>query len=86
MSRICHLDAAAGRERICPESRCAFWEPGGAVVEGRCGVEQIDFAGRPGLVSEFLRLRDLLDGAAPLALDPEAWHEYHRLLNDSGEE
>ena len=86
MTRICRLDAAAGPERVCSEGGCSFWEPGGAVVEGRCAFEQVDLAGRPGLVSELLRLRDLLDAAAPAAQDLGAWHEYRRLLKEPGAE
>jgi hypothetical protein len=85
MKRICHLDASSGNERRCSEV-CAFWEPGGAVVEGRCAFEQLDFAGRPGLVAEMIHLRDLLDAAAPAVRDSDAWREYRRVLNESGEE
>lgn len=86
VSRICRLDAAVGRERACSESGCSFWEPGGAVVEGRCALHEVDLAGRSVLVSELLRLRDALDGAASAARDEGTWHEYHRLLNESAEE
>jgi hypothetical protein len=84
--RICRLDESAGHERRCTEDECVFWEPGGAVVEGRCAFEQLDLAARPGLVAELIRLRDLLDAATPGARDSSAWHEYHRFLNESGGE
>lgn len=40
--RTCTLRlAAAGRTEPCPGERCAFWEPGGAVIEGRCVIERL---------------------------------------------
>lgn len=86
MSRPCRLDALAGRERVCPEAKCPFWEPGGAVVEGRCAFERLDLAGRPVLVSKLLRLREEL--SVPVDGDEErrVRRLYHRLLNESGEE
>jgi len=86
MSRLCRLDALAGREQLCPGSACPFWEPGGAVLPGRCAFERLDFAGRPALVVELLRLRELLDAAAPGEEESRARHLYHRLLNESEEE
>ena len=86
MSRPCRLDALVGREQLCPEDRCPFWEPGGAVLEGRCAFEQADLAGRPALVSELLRVRGQLDAAAAGEEERRARHLYHHLLNESSEE
>jgi hypothetical protein len=86
MSRLCRLDALAGQERVCNESRCAFWQPGGAVLEGRCVFEQVDLAGRAALVSELRGLRDVLEAGASDAERTAAEHRYHHLLNDSAEE
>ena len=86
MSRSCRLDALAGRERICGESRCAFWEHGGAVLEGRCVFEQVDLLGRAALVTELRGLRDTLDAAASDAERAVAARRYHDLLSESGEE
>jgi hypothetical protein len=86
MSRLCRLDALSGQERICPEEGCPFWEPGGAVLEGGCVFERLDLLGSPGLVSELLRVRDLLAAAVPGDEELHAWHECHHLLNESGEE
>jgi hypothetical protein len=33
--------AAQGRAEECPREACAFWEPGGAVVEGTCLIERL---------------------------------------------
>ena len=86
MSRPCRLDALAGREQLCPEDGCPFWEPGGAVLEGRCAFERLDLAGCPALVSELLRLREQLDAAAAGEEELRARHLYHQLLNESGVE
>jgi hypothetical protein len=39
--RLCRLEQAVGVEAACPEGRCPFWEPGGAVLEGRCAFEAV---------------------------------------------
>jgi hypothetical protein len=85
MTRPCRLDSLAGTTTLCTERDCPFWEPGGAVLEGRCAFDGVDLLRRPGVVSELLRLRQELAAAAPGA-DGEALHQYHRLLNESGEE
>ena len=79
----CALDHAVGRTAPCPGSLCAFWEPGGAVLAGRCAFEQIDMSGRTELAHELLRIRDLLETPARVAADREARHLLHRLLNGS---
>lgn len=85
MKRPCRLDALAGVTTLCSEGGCPFWEPGGAVLEGRCAFEKIDLVRRPAVVSELLLLRETLVAAAP-GEDGNALHSYHRLLNESGEE
>lgn len=85
MSRECRLDALAGVTTLCTESACPFWEPGGAVLEGRCAFEGLDLLRRSDVVSELLRVREELAGAAP-DRDGRARHCYHRVLNESGEE
>ena len=37
----CTLRLATGVMETCRQQRCAFWEPGGAVVEGGCVVERL---------------------------------------------
>ena len=40
--KTCTLRLAAERRvEPCSTERCAFWEPGGAVVEGSCVVERL---------------------------------------------
>ena len=45
--------AADGTVELCAHDECAFWEPGGAVLSGRCVLDRLgtdlrraDFAGR----------------------------------------
>jgi hypothetical protein len=62
-SENCTLRAAAGRgEESCPRETCAFWEPGGAVVDGGCGVERLALDVRRADVASFLLdLRERLE-------------------------
>ncbi len=57
---LCRLEQAEGREVRCPEGECAFWEPGGAVLDGRCVLHEVDFAREPGLAKWLLEFRDSL--------------------------
>jgi hypothetical protein len=57
----CELELAAGRLVTCPGDRCVFWEPGGAVLPGRCRLEQLDLRGRGALADYLLALRARLE-------------------------
>jgi hypothetical protein len=59
----CTLRLAAEKEReLCPRDLCAFWEPGGAVLAGRCMIDRlgIDIRGRD-LAAYLLELRERLE-------------------------
>ncbi len=56
--RLCRLEETEGLHVVCVEDRCAFWEPGGAVLEGRCVLEGIDFSREPGLARWLIEIRD----------------------------
>jgi len=58
--RLCRLEQIEGRDVRCPEEKCAFWEPGGAVLEGRCILDRIDVSCEPGLAAWLLEFRDAL--------------------------
>ena len=58
---LCRLEELQGRKVRCPEEKCAFWEPGGAVLQGRCVLHGIDFSREPGLADW---LREFRDGLA----------------------
>lgn len=63
--RICRLHLAAhGHAEACGSDRCAFWEPGGAVVAGSCllGRLGVDLE-RPGLAEYLMTVREDIEGA-----------------------
>jgi hypothetical protein len=41
MEKLCSLSVVAGDDEVCPRGWCAFWEHGGAVVEGGCAIERM---------------------------------------------
>jgi hypothetical protein len=83
--RHCKLRlAAVGDVEVCPEERCAFWEPGGAVLDGNCLIERlaVDLSDRE-LAAYLLQARERLERARDLAEAEEAHREFaHRLGRD----
>jgi hypothetical protein len=86
MSSICRLERVMGRSAPCPGDACPFWEPGGAVLEGRCAFERLDLAGRPEVVAELLQVRHMLESAVSEDEERDARHLFHRVLNESPDE
>jgi hypothetical protein len=86
MSRICRLEQVAERDAPCPEAGCPFWEPGGAVLKGRCAFERLDLDGRPQVAAELLGVRRLLESAVSEAEERHARNLFHRALNESADE
>ena len=84
MKRLCVLEQAArGEATVCPESECPFWEPGGAVLAGRCALDEVDLAGRADVARELLCVRERL---RTLRADEREKHLlllYRRLLKTS---
>jgi hypothetical protein len=61
MKRLCVLEQVArGEATACLETDCPFWEPGGAVLAGRCALDEVDLAGRADVARELLGVRDRL--------------------------
>jgi hypothetical protein len=79
--RLCRLQDAAGRVEHCPGGACPFWEPGGAVLEGRCAIEQIDLHANADIVHRLVELRSSLVTApiSGLPADVGAKRLFHRL-------
>ena len=81
----CRIRLGAQDEvEVCPEQRCVFWEPGGAVLNGNCLVERlgIDVRDRE-LATYLLETRDRLERARNLAEAEEAHRQFaHRLGKD----
>jgi hypothetical protein len=86
MSRICSIEQVPGRDAPCPEAGCPFWEPGGAVLEGRCVFERLDLDGRPQVAAELLGVRRLLESAVSEAEERHARNLFHHALNESADE
>jgi hypothetical protein len=83
MTTRCALEHALGRTAPCPESDCPFWEPGGAVLPGRCAFERLDLSRWPGVAGELLQIRHLLEPPGSAEAERDARHLFHRLLNQS---
>jgi hypothetical protein len=81
MARICRIEAERGRVVACRDG-CPFWEPGGAVLDGRCAFEHVDVAGRPDIAAELARAKRLLEQAAALDQEHEVRRRFYRLLNE----
>jgi hypothetical protein len=81
----CRLAAVAKADEAC-RATCPFWEPGGAVLHGRCAFEEVDLEGRAALVVELLELRQHLLGLGVDAQVDELRHMFHRVLNEHGAE
>jgi hypothetical protein len=81
-AKLCTLRLAARNEKeICPEERCAFWEPGGAVVEGNCLVERLGVDVRnQDLAAYLLEARERLEQARDLGDAESAHREFARRL------
>jgi hypothetical protein len=73
--------AAEGRTETCPREACAFWEQGGAVVEGNCLIERlgVDLA-QHGLAAYLLETRERLEQGRDLAAAEAAHREFARRL------
>ena len=79
--RLCRLNETLGVAEECPEAACPFWEPGGAVLAGRCAFEGLDLAGRRDLAGYLLRIREGLHSAETGA-KREARSLFFRRLNE----
>ena len=81
-AKNCTLRLAAERRvEACPREACAFWEPGGAVVEGDCLIARlgVDLHDR-GLAAYLLETRERLEQARDLAAAEAAHREFSRRL------
>ena len=86
MTTLCALEQTAGLSVVCPEGTCPFWEPGGAVLQGRCAFERLDLSRWPEVASELLQIRHVLEPPTSGEAEREARHRFHRLLNETDED
>ena len=71
--KACALHAAIGNDAECPRAWCAFWEKGGAVVEGGCEIERIGFdLSNTSLAYYLLDLRQAIEEARDEAAAAQA--------------
>ena len=79
----CSLREAVGEREACPGAACAFWEPGGAVVEPGCAIERlgIPVARQPDLARHLLDLRLGLEELQTEAERRDAHRRFSELLN-----
>jgi hypothetical protein len=75
------LGAETGAIESCPQARCAFWEAGGAVVEGGCVIERLGLdVRRPDVAGYLLETRKRLEEARDLSEAEAAHREFaHRI-------
>jgi hypothetical protein len=59
--RLCRLEQAVGIDAACPMGGCAFWEPGGTVLDGSCAVQGMDFSRDQDLARWLLGIRRRLE-------------------------
>src|SRR5262249_25059293 len=81
-SKRCTLRLVAqSRVETCPRERCAFWEPGGAVVAGGCLIERLAVdVRRPDVAGYLLETRERLEQAGNLSEAEAAHREFSRRL------
>lgn len=84
-TRLCSLEAVVGKAEACPEEGCPFWEPGGAVLEGRCAFEQLGLLADSELATWLLEIRERLATASSNEDEQTSRNLFRHLLNESDE-
>jgi hypothetical protein len=84
-TRLCALKAALGKREACPTEACPFWEPGGAVLGGRCALERLDFAADAPTARWLLEIRERLAAGSSEEEERVMRAAFHQLLNSSSE-
>jgi hypothetical protein len=75
----CTLRLATGVIETCRRQRCAFWEPGGTVVEGGCAIEGVGLhTFGPDVARYLLETRERLDQARDSSEAEAAHREFAR--------
>jgi hypothetical protein len=80
--RLCRFEQTLGRSEVCQEARCPFWEPGGAVLQGRCAFDEVAFTEDADVARLMLHIRRLLEQAETREQEQHARRLLARLLND----
>jgi hypothetical protein len=84
-THLCSLEAAVGgKANACPEGECPFWEPGGAVLAGRCAFEKLDVEADAALASWLLEIRERLAASESTVAADAARSLFAHLLGSGG--
>jgi hypothetical protein len=77
----CTLRLASGVVEFCQQQRCAFWEEGGAVVEGGCVIERLgQDVRKPDVAGYLIEVRERLDQSRDRSETEAAHREFtHRI-------
>ena len=77
----CTLRLATGVVEFCPQQACAFWEEGGAVVQGGCVIERLGpDVRKPDVAGYLVEVRERLDKARDLSEAEAAHREFARRI------
>jgi hypothetical protein len=82
---LCSLEVAVGKNGICPQEACPFWEPGGAALSGRCAVEELKGLTNAPVATWLLEIREKLLAASSEEDERAMRTVFHQLLNSSPE-
>jgi hypothetical protein len=79
-TRLCTLATTVGRSEACPEEACPFWEPGGAVLGGRCAFEELGISADARLAAWLLEIRGRLEATSTVEEDRAVRAAFHHLI------
>ena len=77
VEKRCRIEQVLGRDGVCPEELCPFWERGGVAGFGACAFEKVDFANNRPLAEWLLHVRRTIDME-----EADARRLFHHLLNE----
>jgi hypothetical protein len=83
--RLCSLEVVVGKDGVCPEEACPFWEPGGAALGGRCAVDELGGVTDPAVSAWLLEIREKLLAASSEENERAMRAVFHQLLNSTSE-
>ena len=79
-TRLCTLAKTVGRSESCPKDACPFWEPGGAVLNGRCAFEELGISADARLATWLLEIRGRLEASSTVEEDRALRSAFHHLI------
>ena len=58
---LCRIEGVLGHAEACPGARCPFWDPGRAVLAGRCAFAKVDIETDPEVAALLMQVREMLE-------------------------